>query len=1290
MSSVAPKRLRLIPPLALLGFAGLLVFLLVLAFPRTSLQQRLLGNAKADDLAVAYLEAWQRVEPHNTDVMTTLSREYLKGNRPGDAAQLLASLRASPDPVARQNALLIEIGLAQSALFAAKSPAQQPQKQAALAALLVKALPLHWDLRQLEALADTARLGGASAVAGRYYARLAQQDTARAAYWLDKSAQLLLAQGQYRDAAQSYFLLQQKSDTLALKRHYFIAALGALQMGNLLPDAMQAAQQHAGDLLADAATLRYLTKLALASGRPDLAQFYVQKLLSAHPQSRPAASAARGTRSGWLPVVWTAPSAPRVISDWQDPQQPKTVVLVDPARYMPSAASRKHNPTLPATGLLPVAGHSTPVEDYNPAQDLDLAFRVFMANGNLAGAEKIARQALTLKLNAALWRPRLAQVALWNHDPATSLSQYLVIGQQTQDPKVWQEIARLAQALNDAPALLAVSLHASASHPGDMALLDKVVTAYEQAGEPERAMAWLLARRDQGFRQPVLERIASLALRMGHDQQALESYQALERSYGPDPRYALKLSQLYYQRTQFKAALAALDPARSRASGNKDFWTAYATLAALTQQPQKLAQANQQLLASGVQDPGLLSQMVDAANSRPLDAARIAEYGYRQNGRSQALARAVDAYNRGRAFARASQLLASLTPEAQAQAEKDPDFLVARSEFWRQTGHPDAARSDIEAALVLAPGRLDLRAGYLWLLIEQGSDVALSAALQRYAADADDSAQLIGVYAAAYLRLGQARQALHYFRLDRGAREQDPLWLLSLAEALELNQQHDSAWRMRRHVWLDLLPRRLKSLKQQDSRSELAAAYAVLTDGFAGGDRSLGQLRRALAQDTEPETEQPAMAEIAGMPPAAQADQRMSPALRDAALAWMVSHNAYAQERDWLARQYASWLAQPAAAQYSLALAENDQPALKRLLSQKRDQLPLESRIESLVAQDQPEEAESLVFAAQDRDGRNDGLNATLRERLLASAQALSFGWKTVRQGGLKYEESSLGAGMRLSSSQSLNLLFDQRHQRVNRLQFPAAPGLDHTLSLSYQQHAAEHSERLTIGQHQGWRATTPVLFEASVMDTQPLSFTAALGHHQSANETSVLLLGGMKDLLRLGASWRSQSHWFASGQAEVSRYYLQDGSFLGDGGLLSLDTGYKFKTDYPDATLHAVFTHGQYSAYGRPAQRPLFLQGEDSAAFSQRVMPQTFTQSGLLLSMGTDLPEGYSHAFRPYLELGPVYDTHAHWGLNTRFGLVGSVLGGDRLNLYYQHQDMSAQGSSAVTEVGVRYSWFY
>ncbi|KKJ08344.1 hypothetical protein XF14_02220, partial [Burkholderia gladioli] len=136
-----------------------------------------------------------------------------------------------------------------------------------------------WDLEALGALARQARGLGDNALAGRYYARLAQQDPAHADAWLAELAATRLGGQDYRAAADAWFALQARAATRAARRDAFIAGVKALQSGNDMGGAMAAAQAHLGDLGDDPDTLRFLSNVALAAGRPDLAAQYVKRLL---------------------------------------------------------------------------------------------------------------------------------------------------------------------------------------------------------------------------------------------------------------------------------------------------------------------------------------------------------------------------------------------------------------------------------------------------------------------------------------------------------------------------------------------------------------------------------------------------------------------------------------------------------------------------------------------------------------------------------------------------------------------------------------------------------------------------------------------------------------------------------------------------------------------------------------------------------------------------------------------------------------------------------------------------
>ncbi|HLX01215.1 MAG TPA: hypothetical protein VKS80_03765, partial [Trinickia sp.] len=73
MSSADPERERLFSPAVIAVFGAFVALMLALAFPRVKLEARLLGGGSADSLAIAYLEAWLRVDPDNADVLSELT-----------------------------------------------------------------------------------------------------------------------------------------------------------------------------------------------------------------------------------------------------------------------------------------------------------------------------------------------------------------------------------------------------------------------------------------------------------------------------------------------------------------------------------------------------------------------------------------------------------------------------------------------------------------------------------------------------------------------------------------------------------------------------------------------------------------------------------------------------------------------------------------------------------------------------------------------------------------------------------------------------------------------------------------------------------------------------------------------------------------------------------------------------------------------------------------------------------------------------------------------------------------
>jgi hypothetical protein len=105
-----------------------------------------------------------------------------------------------------------------------------------------------------------------------------------------------------------------------------------------------------------------------------------------------------------------------------------------------------------------------------------------------------------------------------------ALDNWLAIAQATQREVAWQSVMRLAPGLFDDRALVEGIKHELGRRPGDAALQQALVQAYERQAEPQPAIDYLLAHGNTPQAQILL---AQLAERAGQPVVALNAWKRL-------------------------------------------------------------------------------------------------------------------------------------------------------------------------------------------------------------------------------------------------------------------------------------------------------------------------------------------------------------------------------------------------------------------------------------------------------------------------------------------------------------------------------------------------------------------------------------------------------------------------------------------------------------------------------------------------------------------------------------------------------------------------------------------
>ncbi|MFC0399067.1 tetratricopeptide repeat protein [Paraburkholderia rhizosphaerae] len=1312
------KRPRVASTSLVLILAAVVLVTMYAVAPRGGMRARVASVGAPSDLSVAYLEAWSRVQPDNEDFLALLGAQYLYLGRTDDAQRIAARMDALHSADMRRAATMLRLAVAEQRTFALTET--DPRRAAALADLrerLTEAARDEWAPRDLEWLAQRAASAGLPRLATDLYTRLSRHDPQGRNEWDTQIARYALQVGDYRAAADAWFRKQTAAQTRDEQRRCFIEGIRALQSGNLLADALAAADAHLGTLADDPATLVVLLNVARAANRPDAVDRYA-RMLARFARTQPAEShepralAQAAPRAGRTAAYASYVSAARAVSHasftYRDGPVARPAAAVsfgtrDGARLVRIAAPVQ--PAMPSVGSNPDVA--------------DVVFNAFIESGDLARAQQIAAQQVQRNPRSALWVKRVAQTAEWNRDPARALKSWLDYAQLSDDPVGWQNVLRIAPMLDDDEAYLAALVHQARATPGDLKLIDNVTATYERLGRPDDGLAFLRSLPRGTNADALDQRIGALAERAGHDDQALAAYRAVQARDPNDANAALRTASVLYRAGDYQGSFAALKRARAGASdASEDFWRDYAELARLLQLDADANDAYRHLLAHGAATPDELGEMTDFYDPYPIDAGRVAELRYRRDHSTRALRDAIFYYTDAQAFDRIAALLSSLTPDERRAAQATPAVLAVRAEYERLTDRPLDALADLERAVQLPDATSDMRAAYLWTLVDYGSDADLLRALNRWRGSVDRSAALWGPYAAAEMRLNRPVAALEYLRRQAGSLSRDPLWLLTYAEAQEMAGHADFAWSIRHKVWLQLqqdsaalaklhgVPRaalRGRAAQDAETLADLRGRQVALSSDYATADASTALLDSLLSTAAAPAdvayVRRTLLGSAAGLPgsaPQSGAELAQNNRLREAvakevAIAWAVSHESNLLAKRWLAQQYALSLARPADARLTIALADNDLPELERLLAQERSRLPIGDRIDATIAIDQPDRAQQLAFEAFGGAPDDTAMHTRVTETALDWPQSIDATVTSHVEHPLDYIEQTLAASRKIAERYLVGVTGVQNFQHsTDTTQLVNVPSVDRSLSVYARRQTRDTAWQVTAGRRDALDSFYTFALAAQTGRNSALTLGVRAGRNQLADETQTLQVGGMKDNLIGDFTYRVTERITMTGSVEADRFYSQARSYIGSGVLSTGEISYRFHTLYPDYTVRVIGVHGGYGASG--SADPLIsrlIPAANQPAVAGDFLPDTYTQYGLYFGFGNDLLEQYTHRWRPFLDVGILHDSNQGWGPDINVGVAGSVFGGDHLALFFQHQRVSHLGTP-VTLMGARYNWYY
>ncbi|MBI5855779.1 MAG: hypothetical protein HZB35_11255, partial [Nitrospirae bacterium] len=243
----ATERERLLSPWSILLLTGFVLGLLVILFPQESFRREIAKSDRMDAVSLAFAQALVSALPEHQGLRLALAKRYLAVGEPVAARQAIAPVLTSGEPglIGEAKLLLLHVTERETYAWPEGSPARI-EGLARLRTQLAELFARSWTAKQWAELGERALKLGERQYAMTAYQRLAGMPGEEATAWTIKAAEMALAQGEHRLASRLYLEACDRATALEQRRAAFLYGLKALQTGNLLEEALQAAEDHIG------------------------------------------------------------------------------------------------------------------------------------------------------------------------------------------------------------------------------------------------------------------------------------------------------------------------------------------------------------------------------------------------------------------------------------------------------------------------------------------------------------------------------------------------------------------------------------------------------------------------------------------------------------------------------------------------------------------------------------------------------------------------------------------------------------------------------------------------------------------------------------------------------------------------------------------------------------------------------------------------------------------------------------------------------------------------------------
>ncbi len=778
----------------------------------------------------------------------------------------------------------------------------------------------------------------------------------------------------------------------------------------------------------------------------------------------------------------------------------------------------------------------------NDPVQIEKQINLAVSANDLPLALHLSEQLISLQPDDTSIRLRTAQIAEWTGKPEIALSHWRWLAQYENDETSIQNSLRLAKGLYRGETIIEMLKLKSQIQPLSRSEIQQLTFAFGQA-DPEQLISILtqyLARYPSDH--STWELLAKLQTDAGYLDDAITTWQKIITHFGRSSHNLTQLARLLWKQWEPNEALAILDNNIDKVSNyDFEFWKLLGDIAWQLEQTKTALLSYQTLWKYGKPDEFIASRLFQLLTemNRTAKAITLAEHSFLKFKQPRWLILAMNSSIRDKKWKKLEQLIKTSNKYKQLFAKHEAYWLL-RAQYATHKHKFSQAQTYYSKAIAMNSESVAAKSGLLWSLINNNKTQVLDHYLRMWAKNTQSQPLLWSAFAAGFYKLGQPQNALVWFERQAMRNPNDYLWLLNFADALDASHQTDAALRLRRYVFTKL---GIQIDQYQDQPPQnlldttlLDRSYVALKQKFFGPGQVQNTLSKLLKKGINDQV------------------------IHELVIEFLLDQNNFDAAHYWLTKTHKNRLQQPAWQQLAIALADNDQESIERILETSGSQLTPSTHIAALKQIGKTGEALTMahnLIEENPNQSDNNQIQQQYTDLLFATSRHAKFAWGLKNLGGLEIQQSSMQFSIPTGNSHwSIQAGYNQLDSSGPNLSIPSHNEVDISVKTHYP--LSFGTLHLKVGGN--FQNDASLVYGSMKLDHQfsrILKGDFILGLNEISYDTAMLRALGAKDKISLGFTTQLSKQSSLQFNLEGHRYNTRQGTNLANGYKLDFTLGH-------------------------------------------------------------------------------------------------------------------------------------